>query len=389
MGRIVLAFPLVRSSPMTDLAVFLAVLLLRLGVPLLILRFPLPAIMFALVLDAADQTIFQALTDLDLTNYQSYDKALDVYYLAIAYISTFRNWLNPVAVLVGLFLWYYRLIGVTLFELTEWRPLLLIFPNTFEYYFIALSVVLLRWSDQRLTRKQVVGIAAGIWIFIKLPQEYWIHIAQLDVTDVVKNDLFGVDSADSWGTAFSNRPAVALAMFLALAVLVAVAAMLWRRTPTADHDFTFDADQVSRFDDRVPVPTTSRRPWLEGAGEKTVLIALLAVIFGRAIPGSNATVFEVFVGVAILVVSNAAVSQWLRNRGRSWGSVATAFFGNLAVNVGLFILVLIFLPSDDEESSGLAVAFFLFLLSLVIALFDRYRRTRVPLQWSEDVSAPA
>ncbi|MFW2332978.1 hypothetical protein, partial [Ilumatobacter sp.] len=357
--------------------------------PLLILRFPLPAIMFALVLDAADQTIFQALTDLDLTNYQSYDKALDVYYLAIAYISTFRNWLNPVAVLVGLFLWYYRLIGVTLFELTEWRPLLLIFPNTFEYYFIALSVVLLRWSDQRLTRKQVVGIAAGIWIFIKLPQEYWIHIAQLDVTDVVKNDLFGVDSADSWGTAFSNRPAVALAMFLALAVLVAVAEMLWRRTPPADHDFTFDADQVSRFDDRVPVPTTSRRPWLEGAGEKTVLIALLAVIFGRAIPGSNATVFEVFVGVAILVVSNAAVSQWLRNRGQSWGSVATAFFGNLAVNVGLFILVLIFLPSDDEESSGLAVAFFLFLLSLVIALFDRYRRTRVPLQWSEDVSAPA
>ncbi|MEM9714158.1 MAG: hypothetical protein AAGA17_18195, partial [Actinomycetota bacterium] len=137
---------------MVDLLVFVTVCLLRLGVPLLILRFPLPAIVFALVLDAADQTIFQTLTDIDLTNYQSYDKALDVYYLAIAYIATFRNWRNGTAILIAAALWYYRLVGVTLFELTGWRPLLLIFPNTFEYYFIALAVIRLGWDDTRLTR---------------------------------------------------------------------------------------------------------------------------------------------------------------------------------------------------------------------------------------------
>ena len=56
-----------------------------------------PAILGCLVVDAADQTIFQAFTDDPLPGYQSYDKALDVYYLAIAYISTMRNWRDPVA----------------------------------------------------------------------------------------------------------------------------------------------------------------------------------------------------------------------------------------------------------------------------------------------------
>ena len=71
-----------------DEMIFVAVLLLRLGIPLLIPRFPLPAILAALVIDAADQTIFQNTTDLNLDGYQGYDKALDVYYLTVAYLAT-------------------------------------------------------------------------------------------------------------------------------------------------------------------------------------------------------------------------------------------------------------------------------------------------------------
>ena len=77
--------------------VFIVVVLLRFFVPLAIPRYPLPAILAALVLDAADQSIFQMFTDDPLPGYQTYDKALDVYYLAIAYISTMRNWRDPVA----------------------------------------------------------------------------------------------------------------------------------------------------------------------------------------------------------------------------------------------------------------------------------------------------
>ena len=372
---------------MSDLAVFLIVLLLRLFVPLLILRDPLPAIMFALVLDAADQTIFQALTDIDLTNYQSYDKALDVFYLAIAYIATFRNWRNATAVAVAIGLWYYRLIGVTLFELTEWRPLLIIFPNTFEYYFIAIAVIRLRWDERRLTKKQVLSIAACIWVFIKLPQEYWIHIAQLDVTDFVKEDLLGVETTASFADGFSNRPLVGLAMLAVLLIIIGVGAVLWRRAPEPDHAFTFDADKVSKFDDRPAVGTSTERPWMEGLFEKILLITLLSIIFGRAIPGSNASIPEVLFGVAVLVATNALVSQWLRNRGYSWSSVGRAFFGNLVVNTGLLFLLVLLTPSSDESSSGLATGFFLFLLSLIIALFDRYRPTREPVSLRGDVLA--
>ena len=365
---------------MVDLLVFVTVCLLRLGVPLLILRFPLPAIVFALVLDAADQTIFQTLTDIDLTNYQSYDKALDVYYLAIAYIATFRNWRNGTAILIAAALWYYRLVGVTLFELTGWRPLLLIFPNTFEYYFIALAVIRLGWDDTRLTRRQLVGIAAGIWVFVKLPQEWWIHIAQLDVTDVVKADLLGVAVTDSWGTALSNRPLVTAAMGAVLVLLGGVAVALWRRTPPQDHRLTFDADRLASFDRRSR-PIDAVRPWREGLVEKIVLIALMSIIFGRVIPDSTASVLDVLVGVSVLVSSNAAVTQRLQRRGHSWESVGRSFLGNLFVNVWLLVAFGNLLSSDDDGSSGLGLAFFLFLLSLVIALFDRYRPTREPLTW--------
>jgi hypothetical protein len=57
--------------------VILGVILSRLLVPLTIIRFPLPGIIACLVLDAVDQTVFQALApDADLAGYQSYDKAL-------------------------------------------------------------------------------------------------------------------------------------------------------------------------------------------------------------------------------------------------------------------------------------------------------------------------
>ena len=118
-----------------DSLVFWAVVLGRLLIPLIIPRYPLPGVVAALLLDAVDQTIFQVFTNLNLDGYQGYDKALDIYYLTITYISTLRNWTNLFAFKVSRFLWYYRLVGVTLFELLHLRPLLLIFPNTFEYFF--------------------------------------------------------------------------------------------------------------------------------------------------------------------------------------------------------------------------------------------------------------
>ena len=145
--------------------VFVAVVGARFVVPLFIPRFPLPAILAALVLDGIDQTIFQTF-GYDPPGYQSYDKAMDVYYLSIAYLATLRNWTDGGALVVARFLFFYRLVGVVAFEATDWRPLLLIFPNTFEYFFIAYEVVRLRWNPTRGSTRFWVLTAAAIWIFV-------------------------------------------------------------------------------------------------------------------------------------------------------------------------------------------------------------------------------
>ena len=97
-----------------------------------------------------DQSIFQAF-GYDPPGYQGYDKAMDVFYLAIAYISTLRNWQHLGAFRISRFLYFYRLIGVVSFELSQIRALLLLFPNTFEYFFIAYEAVRTRWSNRRFS----------------------------------------------------------------------------------------------------------------------------------------------------------------------------------------------------------------------------------------------
>lgn len=354
-----------------DAIVFAVVLALRLLIPLAILRFPLPAIMAALVIDAADQTIFQSMTDIDLErfNYQGYDKALDIYYLAIAYIATFRNWKSGIAIAVAAFLWYDRLFGVTLFELTQWRPLLIIFPNTFEYFFIFFAIVRLRYDTDRLSTNRIIGAAAAIWIFIKLPQEYWIHIAQLDVTDFVKQDLFGVESSEGWGAAFGNRPAVTVLLVAVLGGLIGLAVWGWRRLPAADHRLTFDADDLPAA--RAHDPLAPRR-WHDGLAEKILLLALITVIFAEAIQGTSASTVEIFIGVAVIVTANAGLTQLVRGRETSWRTVVRAFMTTLVVNAAVLLAINILLPSEEDEPFY-STAFFLLLLSLIISLYDRYR----------------
>ena len=62
-----------------------------------------------------------------------------------------RNWSSDAAFRVSQFLFDYRLVGVMLFELLDSRLMLLIFPNTFEYFFIAYEVIRLRFDPSRVT----------------------------------------------------------------------------------------------------------------------------------------------------------------------------------------------------------------------------------------------
>ena len=107
------------ERPVVELALIIpvAVVAARLIVPLFIPAYPLPAILVAMVLDGIDQTVFSLTLESDLAGYQTYDKALDIYYLDHRLRLDHRELgaAGPTFV-VGRFLWYYRLVGVALFE---------------------------------------------------------------------------------------------------------------------------------------------------------------------------------------------------------------------------------------------------------------------------------
>lgn len=362
-------------------AVVLAVVGLRFLVPLAIPRYPLPAILAALVLDAGDQTIFQQVPGLDIAGYQQYDKALDVFYLTIAYCSTLRNWSDPFAFGLSRVLFYYRLVGVLAFELSDARWLLLVFPNTFEYFFIAYELVRTRWAPVRLARRQLVVAAAAIWVFVKLPQEYWLHVAELDVTDELKTRVFGVPVGAGWAAALVHRPWVLL-LAAALGVLV-WAALRWlvSRLPPADWPSGFDVDVRARGGDIVGVPASVRAR--QGAFvrgpllEKVLLVSMVSIVFAQILPGVRATHTQVVLTVAVVVVLNSVASTWAAGRGAEWRSTAAQLVGVLVINTAI-VLALVVLPTPGGASVDVPSAlFFLVLLSLLVTLYDRYRMLRV------------
>jgi hypothetical protein len=344
-----------------DLIIFGIVLGLRLLVPLFVPRFPLPAEIAAMLLDAADQTIYQKWTSLDLSGYQGYDKALDIYYLTILYLATMRNWRHLVAFKTSRFLYFYRLVGAMLFELTQVRAVLLIFPNTFEYFFVFYETVRLRWNPLRMSKRLVIGAAAFIWIVIKLPQEWWIHVAQLDTTDLMKE-------YPGW--------TVVIAVVAVVALYIAYR-IVWPKLPPYDWSWRIDADADEP--DLTPEQVeTARRTMLgrlfnEQLLEKIVMLALVCGIFGQVLPDVHASNLDIALGVAVIVIINATVSEFLARRGVDWQSVVSEFIAVAAINAGIAVAFYYLLRSGSGSIKLGSTLFFLLLITLIITLYDRYR----------------
>ena len=363
----------------TNLLVMLLVVGARLFVPLFIPKYPLPAGILALVIDGVDQTIFQAFTTMQLDWYQSYDKALDVYYLSIEYLSTMRNWINLYAFRMSQFLFYFRLVGVLLFELLHLRALLLLFPNTFEYFFLFYEAVRLRWNPKRLSAAAVIGAAFAIWVFIKVPQEYWIHIAQLDVTDALKVQVFGVPVDTSWSAIVSSNILFFVVLLAELIVLIVLARwLIVTKLPPADWGFSFSADahgsDVTVEEADAARLAGARRLFSAALFEKFVLVSLITIIFSRILPGVNIGVVHLAVGVATLIVANTAVSEWLVRRGVGWQSAVLEFVVMATINAGLVTIFSVLLPWMSGASiDSPAVLFGVLLLTLLVTLYDRFK----------------
>ena len=148
--------------------------LYRVATALPTLRWPFAGALVAIVGDFCDLFLMDAIGG--IADYQRLDKVCDLAYLLCFLIVSLRWAGLERAVAVALFA--YRLLGDVIFEITGDRLVLLLFPNVFEFWFIAVAA----WHHYRpgavITRSQtavaLVALLAG-----KEAQEYFLHYDRL------------------------------------------------------------------------------------------------------------------------------------------------------------------------------------------------------------------
>ena len=162
----------------------LIVIALRLVLPLTILRWPLAGGLLALVVDAVDVVLVDAIAGLLGQPpefgpiYAQLDKWLDLYYLALEVVVA-RRWVEKVPRRTAYVLFAWRLVGVILFEITVYRPLLIVFPNLFENYFLYVLVAR-RWFPRFVPRTVNQSVVVSLVLLIpKEIQEYVLHWEEL------------------------------------------------------------------------------------------------------------------------------------------------------------------------------------------------------------------
>jgi hypothetical protein len=210
-------------------------------------------------------------------------------------------------------------------------------------------------------------------VFVKLPQEWWIHIAQLDVTDTLRDHDWA-----PW-----------LLAGLVLALLAVVWFVVLPQTPEPDHSLRLAADPLPEGMDTAAEQAAwraaSTRVWSLLTLEKVVLVGLLSVIFAENLPGLDASPVELFVGIVVLIVLNVAIVLAAARRQVSFESLVVTFLVRIAVNAAL-VEVARFLIGPDDLAVGHAL-FFVMLLSLLTSMHDRYQPMHVARRAAAGVAA--
>ncbi len=345
----------------------------RLLLPFTIPRYPLAGILSCLLLDSADQSIFQAF-GVYLTGYQGYDKALDLYYLAVAYLSTLRNWENVAALQVGRVLFYLRLTGVLSFELSNVRLLLAVFSNAFEPFFIFNEMTRRRGRHLRLTRAFLIVSAAVIWVGVKLPHEWWVHVARLDATDFVKTKILGARLETPFWRAVVEAPVVTGTLTV-LAALVALAG--WRLRGRLKH--LLERVTTSLFPGsprRAPSSPPRRvcaplRPF--ALGEKIVLVSAICVVFQQTLPGLAANGVQTAFFVAVAIILADFLLRWVGKHLGSRSSKRADSAQTALLNFSFVLLFQLFLPVLPPKHNLGPALVFAALITLYVTLYDLYR----------------
>jgi hypothetical protein len=166
----------------------LIIIIIRLLVPLSIFRWPLGGAIASLVADTLDVVFVDALDMGGFSDYASLDKFLDMYYLSFCLIVSLR-WEEALARWTSIVLFAYRALGFVLFETTQIRVFLFIFPNLFENFYLAYLTLKKLVLDFHLTPKSLAALLT-LLLIPKLLQEYLLHYAEAKPWGWIKENIF-------------------------------------------------------------------------------------------------------------------------------------------------------------------------------------------------------
>lgn len=162
----------------------IVVLLIRLLVPILILKWPLFGVLLSWLADIVDIFIIDLVFKNTFTIYNEVDKLLDHYFLIYMMVVAFK-WEN-LEKKISMALFSYRTLGVILFEITHIRSLLFFFPNVFIFWWIFIAIRNRFFPKFKLTIKKSIVILVLLSI-PKLIQEYVLHVSQYPIWELIKS----------------------------------------------------------------------------------------------------------------------------------------------------------------------------------------------------------
>jgi hypothetical protein len=135
------------------------------------LRWPFAGGLFAIVADFSDLFLMNAIGGIE--DYQRLDKLCDLAYMLV-FLRVALGWTGlERTVAVGLFA--FRMIGEVVFELSAARWTLLVFPNVFEFWFLAVAALHHYRPGGRVSRRDA-AVALVALLLGKEAQEYFLHV---------------------------------------------------------------------------------------------------------------------------------------------------------------------------------------------------------------------
>ncbi len=160
-----------------------------------VLRWAFAGAIIAILVDFSDLFLRNLLELGGIPDYQRFDKILDLVYMVLFLVVALR-W-RGLARDIAVALFAFRMVGFVLFEVTESRAVLLLFPNVFEFWFVYVAAVL-HWRPQHVVTGREAAFALVPLLVLKLFQEYALHQGRwLDDFTAVE----AVEAIWDWATA--------------------------------------------------------------------------------------------------------------------------------------------------------------------------------------------